>query len=96
MKVMSGPSALEFLCSHYRQLAVVCFFMIYVGALPIVALPRLSQGTFGCLLITALAGLSLCRPLDRLRQQILTERRRALMEEMATRARGCAVRAERA
>ncbi|NJO33616.1 MAG: hypothetical protein HC869_11175 [Rhodospirillales bacterium] len=88
MKVMSGPSALEFLCSHYRQLAVVFLCMTYASALPIIALPRLSPGIFGCLLMLALAGLSLSRPLDRLRQQILTERRRALMEEIATRARG--------
>lgn len=87
MKVMSGPSALEFLCLHYRQLAVTFLCMMYASALPIITLPNLSPGTLGCLLMLAFAGLSLSHPLDRLRQQILTERRRALMEEIAARVR---------
>ena len=87
MKMMNGPSALEFLCSHYRQLAVIFLCMMYASALPIITFPNLSPGTFGCLLMLALAGLSLSRPLDRLQKQILTERRRLLMEEMSTRIR---------
>lgn len=88
MKTMSGPSALEYLCSHYRQLAVTCLCMMYAGALPIIALPGLPPSTLGCLVMLAIAGLSLSRPLDRLSQQILHERRRALIEEMSNRVRG--------